>query len=453
MSRDQAHNDEPLASVDQLYAFFEAGCKAADQRGVGTEHEKFGYCATQGTPLPFDGPKGIEALLYALCERFGWQGHLDEGRLLALERDGAAITLEPGGQLELSGRITRNVHETADELATHLDEVSTLAETLGQRWCFFGMHPFDTLDAVPWMPKSRYRIMRDYLPTRGALAAWMMKMTCTVQANFDYRSVDEGIAMMRLGALASPIVTALFANSGYSEGLRNDHASYRMAIWQDTDPDRCGVPEWMVQPDAGIDAYVQWALDVPMFFIRRGGRYIPMHGMPFRNFWDQGWEGERATLGDFELHLSTLFPEARMKRYVEVRSADCGPPETLLALPALFKGLFYDDDATQQALQLLHVQDAAQLRADMAVARREGLDGTLRGRSLRAWASDLLSLARESLERQAEAAGMRSEAIYLDALVDAQGSPRAPIALMHEAWLTHRGERLPLQQAFAIRPR
>lgn len=449
MSRDQAENTQPLESIEQLCAWFRNHEKGSDaELGVGTEHEKFGFDVETGAPLAFDGPRGIEALLRGLALRFGWTPVLDSGRVLALERDGAAVTLEPGGQLELSGRITRTVHETANELETHLSEVREVGAGLGQRWTMLAMNPWDTPPDIPWMPKSRYAVMKAYLPTRGARAHWMMKSTCTVQANYDFRTEADAFDALRLLTRWGPTVTALFANSPVERGRETGLSSGRQAVWEETDPDRCALPACYLDEGASYADLVRWAIDVPMFFVVRDGAYVDVSGRPFRALLEGKIEGLRPRMGDWELHLSTLFPPTRMKGYLEVRVADGGPRSSVLALPALWRGLLYDAEARRAAHEAVAGIDAGAVVLGSAVARESGLDGSWRGRSLREWADELLTLAATGLDRLAGAG--ESEARYLAPLRDAEGVPRAPVERFLEIWRTHDGDRHAVQGAYAL---
>ncbi|TVQ99320.1 MAG: glutamate--cysteine ligase [Deltaproteobacteria bacterium] len=449
MSRDQQHDSTPLEDPAQLRQYFEESFTARHERGIGTEHEKFGFHRDTGHPLAYEGEHGIGALFDRLVEHEGWTPIRDGQHVLALERDGAAVTLEPGGQLELSGAVTRTIHETAAELHQHLDEVARHAEPLGQQWCLLGMNPWDDLDDVPWMPKSRYSIMRRYLPTVGRLAHWMMKMTCTVQANYDFTDEADAMDILRTGLRLSPLVSALFANSPVQQGRATGLVSNRMAIWEETDPARCGVPPFMLREDSSFDDYVEYLLDVPMFFIRRNDAYLDLAGESFRAFMKDGLRGHTATLGDFELHLSTAFPEVRMKRYIEVRSADCGPAPFILALPALWKGILYDDEARRQAAALVPMKSADELRALFGICRTEGLSGHFRGRPIRHLALELVRIAGDGLDRQAE--GHPSERSFLDPLLGDDGMPRNPGDMFLSAWRAHEGDREAIQTHFSIR--
>lgn len=442
MSRDRELESAALRSTEQLVEWILAGAKGPDaELGVGTEHEKVGFADLNATPIAFDGERGICRLLDELASRFGWTRLYDGGHLMALERDGAAITLEPGGQLELSGAIFSTALETRDELEQHLREVDEVSRELGQVWFFGGVNAWSKIDDVPWVPKPRYDVMRAYLPRRGPLAAWMMKMTASIQANYDFRDEADAMEMLRLGAAASPLVTALFANSPMKEGGASGYASYRMQIWHETDPDRCGTPDFFMRRDATVADYVEWMLDVPMFFIKRDGRYLDMAGYSFRRFVDEGYQGHEATIGDWELHLSTAFPDVRMKRYIEVRSADMASPAHVVALAALWKGIYYDRGA-RDALDALNLASSAdEVDALALICRREGLEGTWRGRSVRALATELVALAHAGLVRQS---GGEAEAALLKCLVDDCGVARSPGERFAADWARHEGAPRPL---------
>ncbi len=451
MSRDADHDETPIDSIEQLRAAFEVGSKGPDAPlGVGTEHEKFGFDAATLRPLAYEGQGGIGALLGGLAERFGWHPVDDAGHVVALERDGGAITLEPGGQFELSGRVTRTVHETRDELRTHLAEVAELGAELGQRWAFMALNPWDALDDVPWMPKSRYRVMRDYLPTRGALAHWMMKMTCTVQANYDYRDEADAFDIIRTCAAISPITTALFANSPIRRGEHSGWASTRMMIWEQTDPDRTGLPSFFLDEGATFDDWVEYMLDVPMFFVRRGTGYVNVAGTPFRQFMEQGANGTPATLGDWVLHLSSAFPDVRLKRYIELRNGDASMPSHLLAFPALYRGLLYDPDARDAARSLLPLDGMAELRTIAREAAVVGLDAHHRGDTLRDYAGELVRIAADGLARLAELEGTPDDGVFLDVLTDDAGVAVAPGEVFAEVWDETSGDRAAIIDRFGM---
>ncbi|MCA9600871.1 MAG: glutamate--cysteine ligase, partial [Myxococcales bacterium] len=321
------------------------------------------------------------------------------GPVVALRRDGASITLEPAAQLELSGAPLSTIHETAAEFEGHMEELAPVSERLGIAWLGLGLNPLHRRDQLPWVPKLRYGVMREYLPTRGPLALDMMQRTCTVQANLDYASEADAMRKLRVGLRASPIVTAMFANSPLVEGARSGEASHRALVWLHMDPDRSGMLPFAWSEKSGYRDYVEWALDVPMFLVKRGPKVLKNTGQTFRAFWKDGFEGERATFGDWESHLATLFPEVRLKRTLEVRGADGQSTALTCALPALWKGLLYDDralDALEHTTRALTFESAEAVRP--AIADR-GLRAEYGGRPLTEWAAEILEIAEGGLER------------------------------------------------------
>jgi glutamate--cysteine ligase len=338
MSVHNGPDETALTSVDELVGYFQAGAKPPSQWRVGVEQEKVAVFS-DGRAVPFEGEAGIEKLLSRLQGSAGRTGVREDGHLLALKGDGETITVEPGGQVELSGATLPTATACRDSLVQHVREVTEEGRRLGMHFLGVGLGPWASLEDLPWLPKRRYAVMRSYLPTRGRLGHHMMKRTATVQANFDFD--DEGTAFEKLKTAfgVTSIVTALAAASPISEGRPNGYRSMRAAIWLETDEDRCGLLPFVFNEGSGFRAYVDWALDVPMFFVVRDGVYHPADGMTFRRFLREGWQGNRATMGDWEVHLSTLFPEARLKRYIEIRGADAGPMPVAIGLAALWRGL------------------------------------------------------------------------------------------------------------------
>lgn len=440
MSRDLSPGAEVLEDISQLRARILRGAKGPDAiLGVGTEHEKLGFANAQGDPINYFGERGIEALLERLADRYGWTRQFDGGYLLALTRDGASVTLEPGGQLELSGAVFQNVHGTAKELENHLQEVYDVGyKELGLAYMFGGMNPWHAPDDIEWLPKPRYTVMKQYLPRVGPLSPWMMKTTASIQANFDFRDAQDAMEMVRIAALASPLVTAIFANSPIKQGQRNGCASYRMAIWEETDKARCGTPAFMLDPESTVDDYVNWMLDVPMFFITRGEEYIDMAGHSFRKFMQEGYKGHRATVDDWELHMTTSFPDVRLKQFVETRTSDISRPEHIVALAALWKGIFYNKNARARVLDLPLARNYDESEALIHIARTDGLDGTFRGNSLRELASTFIDISRDGLEAQITEEG--DERVFLDVLRDEQGVVRAPGEQFLRDWDAHAGQ-------------
>ncbi len=413
MSREQAPNSRPIDNHETLLDYFRQGEKPRARRAIGTETEKFVIRRSGGQMLSFEESGGFGDLFQALTKRFDWEPTPpDQGHVVALVGESGAVTLEPGGQLELSGALCKTVFETAREFDTHTEELKAVADD-DLAFVIWGMNPCVSLDDVPWMPKSRYQIMRDYLPTRGDLAHWMMKTTCTIQANFDFSSEEDAVDMVHTGVLASPVVGALFANSPIREGEPTGYQSYRNYIWTRTDPDRTGVPSFMYRQDWGYQDYLEYVLNVPMFFIQRGGNYIDMAGYSFTDFMANGYEGLQATMGDFQLHLTTVFPDIRLKQFVEVRSADGGPREAVLALPALWKGLLYDEAAREAVKDLFYPLVEVDHRALTEICYVDGIHGQSKYGPVHELAANIVEIADAGLSRLASEEGHPSETGFL----------------------------------------
>ena len=417
----------PITDKRQLVEWFEAGNKPPAQWRIGTEHEKFAFALEDFRRLPYDGPRGIRALLEGLT-RFGWEPVLEHGNPIALTKGECNISLEPGGQFELSGAPLESIHQTCDELNSHLAEVKTVCAELGAGMIGVGFDPKWRRADIPWMPKGRYKIMRDYMPKRGTLGLDMMTRTCTVQVNLDYGSEADMVKKFRVSLALQPIATALFAASPFTEGKPNGFKSYRSWIWTDTDPDRCGILPFVFEPGMGFERYVDYLLDVPMYFVFRDGDYIDASGQSFRDFLEgklPALPGELPALGDFSDHVSTVFPEVRLKRYLEMRGADGGPWRRLCALPALWVGLLYDELPLDAAYDLVKDWTLAEHDYLRREVPRRGLDLPFRARSLRDVALDVLAMAREGLRRRARMGGMaEDESHFLDTLFGIAGSGR-----------------------------
>ncbi len=424
-----------VTTVDQLVAHFQRGVKSGPLR-IGLEHEKIGVAIDDdGTvrPVPYADKPGrpqIRALFAGLCESCGCEAVLEGGNTIALKRKDGAITLEPGGQFELSARPFVLDTECASDLDEHLRELLPLADSLNIAFVGVGFRPLGTWDDVPWMPKGRYKVMREYLPTRGKLGVEMMKRTATVQANLDYVSEEDAILKMRVGVGLGSLVTALYAASPLVDGKPTDFKSYRASCWLDTDNDRCGVLPFLFRDGAGFRDYADWALDVPMFFVYRHGTYTPAGGMTFRRFMTEGFAGEQATLADWELHLSTLFPDARLKQYVELRTADAGPLETVRALPSLWRGLFYSPASLDAAWQLVAdwtVEERAQVRADVP---KQGFDAQVRGKAIGPLVEEMVQIAMSGLRELDSPGGVR----LLEPLLSRAKERRCPADDILAAW-------------------
>jgi glutamate--cysteine ligase len=427
--------NDRVESVDQLVQYFRGGEKPPERWLVGTEHEKIGLYTGSWDPVPYDGERGIGALLERIATTEGWDPIEEGGLPIGLLRDGASITLEPGGQFELSGAPLRTIHETCDEFHAHLGLMKRANEGFDITWLGLGMNPLYGVADVPMMPKGRYRIMREYLPTRGALALEMMFTTATVQANFDYADEADMVAKLRIALSASPVVSAIFANSSLSEGKANGFVSRRLHIWTQTDPDRTGMLDMAYDEDFGYRRYAEWALDVPMFFITRDGVYRPANGTTFRQFVESGLGDARATLGDWDQHLTTLFPEARLKRFLEVRGADAVPPGLTCSLPALWKGLLYDPESRAAAWDRLAAHPPSARAAARADVARRGLAAYYGDEPVIEIARDLASLSRDGLRRIGHA-GRRDadETGFLDPIDEQLVSGRSPGQTVVDRW-------------------
>jgi glutamate--cysteine ligase len=390
---------QPKLSRDDLLAPFHGALTPPDLWLVGTEAEKFGLLADSHAPLPYEGERSVTAVLEALENLYGWfpEHEYEGGALIALRRGEASITLEPGGQLELSGSPFASIHHTQLEWSTHLMELHDIGERLGIVWLGLGFHPFARQADLPWVPKLRYGIMREYLPTRGTMGLDMMRRTCTVQANLDYASEADAMQKLRISLALSPIITAMFANSPLVEGKLTGERTHRALVWLNTDPDRSGLLPFAFRDDASFESYVEWALDVPMFMVKRGNKALHNTGQTFRQFMRDGFEGAEARLDDWVTHLGTLFPEVRLKKTLEIRGADSTPGDLVSALPALAKGLLYDATARGKAEALASRIDYAAAEAARPDISVRGLKAELAGRPLGEWASEVLAIAQEGL--------------------------------------------------------
>ncbi len=429
---------EPITNKRQLVEFLEAGCRPREKWLIGTEHEKFCYTLDDLKPLPYAGPRSIRAVLDALCD-LGWQPVFEGDEIIALtDQTGAAVSLEPGGQLELSGAPLLTIHETCREVTRHLRQCKQIGSKLNIAFLGLGFTPKWTRDEMPWMPKGRYAIMHDYMPKRGNLGLDMMLRTCTVQVNLDFGSEADMVKKFRVSLALQPVATALWANSPLVEGKPSGYLSYRSHIWTDTDPDRTGILPFVFEEGMGFERYVDYVLDVPMYFVYRQGRYIDASGQSFRDFMDgrlPALPGERPSIGDWADHLTTLFPEVRLKRYLEMRGADGGPWARLCALPAFWTGLLYDDQSLDAAWQLVKdwsIEDHLALRTTVP---RLGLRTPFRSGSLREVAVQVLELSRQGLSRRAKCDGDgRDETMFLDTLRSAAETGRSPADELLDAY-------------------
>jgi glutamate--cysteine ligase len=431
----------PIESKRDLVEYLEAGCKPRDAWRIGTEHEKFAYRLNDLRPLPYDGVPGIRGVLEGL-ERFGWLPVFEGENVIALTLDGQSVTLEPGGQIELSGAPLANLHETCAEVHRHLGQVKEVGAEIGAGFLGLGFQPKWRRADVPTMPKGRYEIMKRYMPTKGGLGVDMMHRTCTVQVNLDFASEADMVRKFRVGLALQPVATALFANSPFTEGAPNGFLSYRSHIWTDTDPDRTGILPFVFDDGMGFERYADHVLDVPMYFVYRGGEYIDATGESFRDFLDgqlPALPGEKPTMKDWEDHLTTLFPEVRMKQFIELRGADGGRWGWLCALPAMWTGLLYDAaalDAAWDEVVDFSGEDHAYLRAEVP---RQGLKTPFRGETVGDLAARVVGIAREGLGARAcqDASGVdeRTYLAELEAILESGQTPAEDLlARYHGAW-------------------
>ncbi len=424
-----------VTSVDQLEATFHNGAAPPDRWKIGVEYEKPVVDRRTGDAVPYEGPNGIGVVLERIRERGNWEGVYEEGNLIALGNGRASVTLEPGGQLELSGEVCDSLHCAKEELDNHISEILPVGEELGLAFLGLGITPKTPLATAPWMPKERYRIMRRIMQTTGTLGHRMMQQTATVQANFDYSDERDARDKFRIAMGMSPILVAMTANSPIVDGRLTRFKSFRAHVWTDTDANRCGILPFAFDTDSIFRAYTEYALDVPMYFLSRRGRLLDMAGRTFRDFLRNGLGEERATLNDWSTHLTTLFPEARMKTYIEVRAADSQPPDLMLGTPALMKGLFYEADCLAAAWDIIGPWTVDERRELLSDASRSGMAGRGPKHPLREYARELMSIAHEGLRRQAKTntAG-EDETIYLNSLAALVEAGICPADKIIEGW-------------------
>jgi glutamate--cysteine ligase len=422
----------PIESFDQLAEYLESGCKPTEDWRIGTEHEKFGYCKDTLNPLPYDGPRSVLAVMEGLRDLHGWAPIFEADKLIGLEKDGANVSLEPGGQLELSGAPLRTIHETCDEVNTHLRDVKDIASKVGVGFIGLGAAPQWSHEQMPVMPKGRYKLMTDYMDSVGTMGKTMMYRTCTVQVNLDFASEADMVQKFRVALALQPVATALFANSPFLDGKPNGMKSWRSNVWKHLDDARTGMLPFVFEDGMGFERYVDYALDVPMYFVYRDGKYINALGQSFRDFLNgklPALPGEVPTLSDWADHLTTIFPEARIKKFMEMRGADGGPWRRLCALPAFWTGLMYDQTSLDAAWDLVKGWDTETRQAWRDAAPVDALQATVGGTSMRDLAAQVLEISREGLKRRAMpgAGGMiPDERHFLHALEDSVESGKTP---------------------------
>ncbi|WP_135504522.1 glutamate--cysteine ligase [Roseovarius aestuariivivens] len=422
----------PIENRAQLAEYLEAGCKPKDAWRIGTEHEKFGYCKDTHRPIPYEGERSVLAMLEGLRDRHGWAPVEEAGKLIGLIKDGANVSLEPGGQLELSGAPLETIHATCDEVNEHLREVKDVADKIGVGFIGLGAAPEWRHEDMPVMPKGRYKLMTDYMDRVGTMGKTMMYRTCTVQVNLDFGSEADMVQKLRVALALQPVATALFANSPFFEGKPNGHKSWRSRVWRDLDSDRTGMLPFVFEDGFGFEAWVDYALDVPMYFVYRDGKYVDALGQSFRDFLDgklPALPGETPTLSDWADHLTTIFPEARIKKFMEMRGADGGPWRRLCALPAFWVGLLYDQSSLDAAWDLVKDWDAATREALRVAASEDALQARVDGIHMQELAQQVLDLSEAGLKARARpgAGGMvPDETHFLNALRESIDSGKTP---------------------------
>ena len=428
----------PIESFDQLAEYLASGCKPKAQWTIGTEHEKFGYLKDTLAPLPYDGPASVKAILDGLAAQFGWEPVLEQGHIIGLTKNGANVSLEPGGQLELSGGMLDSVHQTDAETRSHLAEVEAVAGPLGVGFMGIGAAPVWQGAEMPMMPKGRYRLMTDYMGRVGTHGTQMMYRTCTVQVNLDFASEPDMVQKLRVSLALQPVATALFASSPFFEGKLNGHKSWRSRIWRGLDDARTGMLPWVFEGGFGFQAWADYVLNTPMYFVYRDGKYIDALGMSFRDFMAgklPALPGETPTLSDWADHLTTVFPEARMKKYIEMRGADCGDVEHLAALPALWVGLMYDQAALDAAWDIAKGWDAETREGLRVAASVAGLQAEFGGVKMLDLAREVVAIAASGLKARARLDGQgRDEVQYLAPLQQSLSSGKVAADVLIEKY-------------------
>ncbi len=434
----------PIEHMGQLAEYLEAGCKPESDWRIGTEHEKFGYCKDTYQPIPYDGDRSIRAVLEGLRDRFGWQPVEEAGNIIGLVKNGANVSLEPGGQLELSGAPLETIHETCDEVNEHLREVKEVADKIGCGFIGLGAAPEWSHEQMPMMPKGRYRLMTDYMGRVGTHGTQMMYRTCTVQVNLDFGSEADMVKKFRVSLALQSVATALFANSPFFEGKPNGHKSWRSRIWRNLDDARTGTLPFVFEDGMGFQRYVDYALDVPMYFVYRDGEYIDALGQSFRDFLKgelPALPGQKPTLSDWADHLTTIFPEARIKKFMEMRGADGGPWRRICALPAFWVGILYNSTSLDAAWDLAKDWDT-EMREGLRVAASEaGLQAEFNGVKMMDLAHEMVAISRAGLSARARAGAgglVPDETHFLNALEESLETGQTPadelLEKYHGAW-------------------
>lgn len=428
-------NSSLIQSESDLANYFQSFAKCDTCMRVGLEAEFFAVSAKTGQALPYEGPGGIHEILKRMASKAGYEPVFDGENIIALKKGDNQITLEPGGQMELSAPPVFSIFEIRDQLETFLRELQAVQKDFpGTAWLACGFHPVSNLEDITWVPKRRYALMADYLPKRGKLAHAMMKQTATNQLNVDYKNEEDAMSLLRTGLAISPLVSAMFANSPFTAGKPNGYQTYRMEVWNHMDPDRSGLITQFLQPGKKFSDYMDYLLDMPMMFIVRRNQWIPLNGLTFRRYIREGFEGSRATLGDFELHLSAAFPEVRIKQYVEVRGADCQTPDRISAVAAFWKGILYDDFYRNQAWKQVSFASEKDFKELYAAMPKLGLKAKLAGKPILPIVRELVELSCAGLAKQKRVAA-GNECIFLTSFFDQFTRPgKTPADLWLESW-------------------
>src|SRR5271157_2796378 len=430
--------NQPIESKADLVRHIQSGAKPRKDWRIGTEYEKVAVSARDGRALPFSGPGGVEHILQRLSERFGYEPQREHGRITRLEGGRAAITIEPGGQIELSGEQCETIHCAHREFTQHVEQLVEVGHEVGATVLGLGMQPVSALDEIELLPKARYRIMYPYMARKGRLGQRMMKQTAGVQSNLDFSDERDAMRKLRVSMGLVPLVYAMFANSPLSNGGLNGYQSFRGHIWTDTDNERSGVPEFVFRPDCSFEDYAEFALDVPMYFLIRNHEYIDLTqppGLTFRQYLARGYGRERATVDDWTNHLTTIFTEVRLKRYVEVRTADSQPPQFMLALPALLKGTLYNDDCIAAAWDLVKGWSYRERLEITDAAHKIGLGARAGKIKLQELGYELMQIAAKGLERQRALNNLgQDESIYLLRLMDLVRGGHSQASLVINRW-------------------
>ena len=435
MTTTETRDHEPIRRRDDFALPFTEACKPRSAWRIGPEVEKGSLFEATRLPLPYAGERSVARILDELSSKYGWAAEREhEGApVIALLRDQASVTLEPGGQLELSGAMAENIHQVCAELRGHMREIGPLSRAMGARWLGVGFHPFARREDYTWVPKQRYGVMREYLPTRGGHALDMMLRTCTVQVNLDYESEAAAMRKMRVALALAPTTMAMLANSPWKEGRPHGGLTYRGRVWLDVDPDRTGLVPALWKKDARFEDYIEWALDIPMFLFKRDGHAIANTGQTFRAFWQGGFQGHRPNMEDWKTHINTLFPEVRLKKTIEIRSADAQSTGLKCALPALWTSLLYDDDALAGAEALVEGWTHAEVADLRTRAWKDGLRTPFRGAPLAAVAERMVDLAEGGLERRRRLDSRgKDERVHLARLHTLVGQGKTPADVLLE---------------------